>query len=374
MGASRRADEGARAFWLCRSVLPRRKSGLAAAQLPNLALRALGANPSLRRVLSRTFSTPRWRAAVECRRFRNRCDAKEGTPKVVLLTRARTVIPGESVVLDVSLEGGPRMNVDLPTPPPMPSVIGWEPNLKGKNGPRKVRPHENHCAAPGSRCARVRLSAQADLGEMDPRRLAETSVDLNLKLMRWRLLPALDADRLFAAKCLLLGAGEPDPTLRRALSKEARTLSRLWGALKQVRLGAMLPGASLAGEFVTSRSSTTDASRIPILSGRSGGAAHASVPQSLTPRLQNPAQTRRPPVSLRIRRLPEWRQTKGRCGRRRVASRVSKRGVERPRNDHSDARTPPFDSWRGGSGVQRYRETRRIGACPVCHTRIATHS
>jgi ubiquitin-like modifier-activating enzyme ATG7 len=35
--------------------------------------------------------------------------------------------------------------------------------------------------------------------------LAEQSVDLNLKLMRWRLLPALDLPKLTATKCLLVG-------------------------------------------------------------------------------------------------------------------------------------------------------------------------
>ena len=38
-------------------------------------------------------------------------------------------------------------------------------------------------------------------------RLAESSVDLNLKLMRWRLLPELDLDRIQRTRCLLLGAG-----------------------------------------------------------------------------------------------------------------------------------------------------------------------
>ena len=72
---------------------------------------------------------------------------------------------------------------------------------------------------------------------MDPRRLAETSVDLNLKLMRWRLLPALDTDRLFAAKCLLLGSGESNSTLQWASPKEARTLSRLWALSNPGTLG-----------------------------------------------------------------------------------------------------------------------------------------
>jgi ubiquitin-like modifier-activating enzyme ATG7 len=38
-------------------------------------------------------------------------------------------------------------------------------------------------------------------------RLADTSVDLNLKLMRWRVMPSLDLDRIKKTKCLLLGAG-----------------------------------------------------------------------------------------------------------------------------------------------------------------------
>ena len=42
---------------------------------------------------------------------------------------------------------------------------------------------------------------------MDPRRLAESAVDLNLNLMRWRAAPGLDTKKLAAAKCLLLGAG-----------------------------------------------------------------------------------------------------------------------------------------------------------------------
>uniref|UniRef100_A0A7N9AMF3 Ubiquitin-like modifier-activating enzyme ATG7 n=1 Tax=Mastacembelus armatus TaxID=205130 RepID=A0A7N9AMF3_9TELE len=37
--------------------------------------------------------------------------------------------------------------------------------------------------------------------------LAESSVDLNLKLMRWRLVPSLDLDKVVNTKCLLLGAG-----------------------------------------------------------------------------------------------------------------------------------------------------------------------
>ena len=38
-------------------------------------------------------------------------------------------------------------------------------------------------------------------------RLADQAVDLNLKLMRWRILPSLDLEKVAQTKCLLLGAG-----------------------------------------------------------------------------------------------------------------------------------------------------------------------
>ncbi|KAG2153424.1 hypothetical protein DEU56DRAFT_868769 [Suillus clintonianus] len=48
----------------------------------------------------------------------------------------------------------------------------------------------------------------ADLAPMmDPKRLADQAVDLNLKLMRWRILPSLDLDKVASTRCLLLGAG-----------------------------------------------------------------------------------------------------------------------------------------------------------------------
>ncbi|KAJ7634860.1 hypothetical protein FB45DRAFT_910076 [Roridomyces roridus] len=66
-----------------------------------------------------------------------------------------------------------------------PSAIGWEKNPQGKLAPRL-----------------------ADLAPMmDPVRLADQAVDLNLKLMRWRILPSLDLEKISSTRCLLLGAG-----------------------------------------------------------------------------------------------------------------------------------------------------------------------
>ncbi|KAL3133750.1 Ubiquitin-like modifier-activating enzyme ATG7, variant 2 [Trebouxia sp. C0010 RCD-2024] len=65
------------------------------------------------------------------------------------------------------------------------SVVGWEANSTGKLAPRQV-----------------------DLGpSMDPHRLAESAVTLNVSLMRWRAAPSLGIDRLQDLKILLLGAG-----------------------------------------------------------------------------------------------------------------------------------------------------------------------
>ena len=85
----------------------------------------------------------------------------------------------------------------------LPKVTGWERNSGGKV-----------------------TSKIANLGEyMDPQRygtpqrmpirsiltlvtrLADQAVDLNLKLIKWRIAPSLDLERIKNTKCLLLGAG-----------------------------------------------------------------------------------------------------------------------------------------------------------------------
>ena len=80
-----------------------------------------------------------------------------------------------------------------------PSAVGWEKNPQGKLGPRL-----------------------ADLAPMmDPTRLAAQAVDLNLKLMRWRILPSLDLDKISSTRCLLLGAGTLGCYVARALMVNA---------------------------------------------------------------------------------------------------------------------------------------------------------
>ncbi|KAK5452831.1 Autophagy protein 7 [Exophiala xenobiotica] len=70
-------------------------------------------------------------------------------------------------------------------PPPMPKVVGWERNAANKLSGR-----------------------MADLTEyMDPKKLADSSVDLNLKLMKWRISPNLNLEKIKGTRCLLLGAG-----------------------------------------------------------------------------------------------------------------------------------------------------------------------
>lgn len=64
-------------------------------------------------------------------------------------------------------------------------VSGWERNTQNKLGPRAV-----------------------DLSSLiDPLKIADQSVDLNLKLMKWRIAPKIDLEKVKGTRVLLLGAG-----------------------------------------------------------------------------------------------------------------------------------------------------------------------
>ena len=95
------------------------------------------------------------------------------------------------------------------------SAVGWERNEKGKMGPRVVdlgptmdplRSVQTPLAL-GSVMVSDGLLTHLALPFLLSNRLANQAVDLNLKLMRWRIMPSLDLDKISSTKCLLLGAG-----------------------------------------------------------------------------------------------------------------------------------------------------------------------
>lgn len=91
-----------------------------------------------------------------------------------------------SMIIDVTLVRGGSGGAESATVPlDAPRTVGWERNQKDRLG---------------ARCVDLRSI-------FDPKTLARTSADLNLKLMRWRSLPDLDLNALKSSRCLLLGAG-----------------------------------------------------------------------------------------------------------------------------------------------------------------------
>ena len=65
------------------------------------------------------------------------------------------------------------------------TIIGWERNEKNQLQPRIVDMSKS----------------------MNTEKLAESAVSLNLKLMKWRIMPNIDLDVIRNQKCLLLGSG-----------------------------------------------------------------------------------------------------------------------------------------------------------------------
>ncbi|KAJ5650026.1 Ubiquitin-like modifier-activating enzyme atg7 [Penicillium longicatenatum] len=94
---------------------------------------------------------------------------------------------GRSTVIRLELKPGSTPGaVKLPhAQSQVPKITGWERNPAGKLAGRIVSLTEY----------------------MDPIRLADQSVDLNLKLMKWRISPTLNLEKIKHTKCLLLGAG-----------------------------------------------------------------------------------------------------------------------------------------------------------------------
>ena len=111
----------------------------------------------------------------------------------------------------------------------LPKVTGWEKNDKNKSVPKMV-----NLSSSMDPVRWVWLTGQSSISkcqndifylyqyspflmhgfhkkgvwfDISRSRLAESSVDLNLKLMRWRLIPSLDLEAVSSTKCLLLGAG-----------------------------------------------------------------------------------------------------------------------------------------------------------------------
>ncbi|KAG7192987.1 Autophagy protein 7 [Scheffersomyces spartinae] len=79
------------------------------------------------------------------------------------------------------------LNLELSSPVNKisPKILGWERTAQGRLGPKV-----------------------AELGLLiNPNQLAEQAVDLNLRLMKWRIAPELDLDIIKLQKVLLLGAG-----------------------------------------------------------------------------------------------------------------------------------------------------------------------
>ncbi|KKY27848.1 putative e1-like protein-activating enzyme gsa7p apg7p [Phaeomoniella chlamydospora] len=90
---------------------------------------------------------------------------------------------GRSIVYSVKVPTQDTQ-VDRAGSKELPKVVGWE-----RNGGKLI-------------------GRMANLTEyMDPTKLADQSVDLNLKLMKWRISPNLDLEKVKGTKCLLLGAG-----------------------------------------------------------------------------------------------------------------------------------------------------------------------
>ncbi|XP_027847800.2 ubiquitin-like modifier-activating enzyme ATG7 isoform X1 [Aphis gossypii] len=99
--------------------------------------------------------------------------------KVIALRGSPTTKFSASMLFNIKLSSEMVLNQDAI------KFVGWEKNSKGMFCPKYV-----------------------DLSKtMDSTKQAKTSVDLNLKLMKWRIAPDLNLDIVAQSKCLIIGAG-----------------------------------------------------------------------------------------------------------------------------------------------------------------------
>lgn len=94
-------------------------------------------------------------------------------------------LPVQTQLVDRSRPSTPSKSIPLAERGPVPKITGWERGYNKKSGMNTVD-----------------LAAY-----MDPTRLADQAVDLNLKLIKWRIAPSINLDAIKQTSCLLLGAG-----------------------------------------------------------------------------------------------------------------------------------------------------------------------
>ncbi|KAF7190948.1 Ubiquitin-like modifier-activating enzyme atg7 [Pseudocercospora fuligena] len=118
--------------------------------------------------------------------------AQTALEEMTKMSESGALTPGQVDAFgELIIPKAPEQKKDLPIRPPpakalqFPKVTGWERGEQNKVTSRTVD-----------------LAAY-----MDPSRLADQAVDLNLKLIKWRISPSIDLDTIKHTKCLLLGAG-----------------------------------------------------------------------------------------------------------------------------------------------------------------------
>jgi len=106
-----------------------------------------------------------------------------------------------SIILTIELTNVNRSDAHIDT-----TIIGWERNEKNSLQPRVV-----------------------DMsGSMNTEKLAESAVSLNLKLMKWRIMPNIDLDVIKKQKCLLLGSGTLGCNVARCLMVDYLNPVKKW--------------------------------------------------------------------------------------------------------------------------------------------------